>query len=356
VRRRDFLGGMLLAALPARAASEREFAPVLPGRALVFPRDHGAHPDYRNEWWYLTGWLQSAGGEALGFQVTFFRSTPPFAVDTASRFAPTQVLLAHAALADPALGRLRHDQRAARPALGLAGASEDSTQAWIDDWRLELRGNAYRTLIAARDFSLELECEPPGAPLLQGEAGYSRKGPRPEQASYYYSRPQLRVRGQVARGGRRDAVSGTAWLDHEWSSTLMAPEATGWDWAGINLADGGALMAFRMRDASGAAHYAAGTLAAPAGQPQRFGDGEVDFTPLRTWRSPRTGTTYPVGMKLRAGRSEWTLEPLLADQELDARASTGTVYWEGAVRCMQAGREAGRGYLELTGYWRPMKL
>lgn len=356
MRRRDFLGGMLLAALPAHAATGRSFAPVVPGRVLEFPRDHGAHPHYRNEWWYLTGWLQTAGGETLGFQVTFFRSTPPFAVDTASSFAPTQVLLAHAALADPALGRLRHDQRAARPALGLAGAREDTTQAWIDDWRLALEGRTYRTRIEARDFSLELESEAPGEPLLQGEAGYSRKGPLPEQASYYYSRPQLHARGRVARGSRRDEVRGTAWLDHEWSSTLMAPEATGWDWAGINLADGGALMAFRMRGGSGAALYAAGTFAPPGTQPVRFGDGEVDFTPLRSWRSPRTGATYPVAMQLRAGSSAWTLEPLLDDQELDARASTGTAYWEGAVRCMQDGREAGRGYLELTGYWRPLRL
>lgn len=356
MRRRGFLGALLLLALAPEARAEARFAAVTPGRALAFPRDHGAHPDFRNEWWYLTGWLKTAGGEDLGFQVTFFRTTPPFAVDRASRFAPTQILLAHAALADPALGRLRHDERAARPALGLAGAREDSTEAWIDDWRLELRGSAYRTLIAARDFRLELECTPPGAPFLQGDGGYSRKGPDPAQASYYYSRPQLQVRGQVSRAGRSVEVAGTGWLDHEWSSTLMAKEAVGWDWIGINLEAGGLLMAFRMRDRHGGSHYAGGALVLGDRVVHRYADGDIRFTPVRSWRSPRTGVEYPVGMRVRTGLVTWTLEPLIDDQELDARASTGTVYWEGAVRCLKAGREFGRGYLELTGYWRPLAL
>jgi len=358
VKRRAFIGGLgALALLPAgRVAATERYAEVLPGRPLAFPRDHGAHPDFRNEWWYLTGWLKTAGGVELGFQVTFFRSKPPFAVGGKSSFAPAQILLAHAAIADPELGRLRHDQRAARPALGMAGAREDTTEAWIDDWRLELRGNAYRTLVAARDFALELECVPPGPPLLQGADGYSRKGPQPGQASYYYSRPQLQVRGRVARGGRYDEVTGTAWLDHEWSSTLMAPEAAGWDWIGINLEAGGTLMAFRMRDRSGGSHYAGGLLMMGDRVTHRYGDGDIRFTPERIWRSPRTGVDYPVGMRVRTGLVQWSIVPLFDDQELDARASTGTVYWEGAVRCMKGGREFGRGYLELTGYWRPLRL
>ncbi len=354
MKRRDFLGSLTLLALPAQA--EVRYAAVLPGRALAFPRDHGAHPDYRNEWWYLTGWLSTAGGEQLGFQVTFFRTRPPFAATGKSRFSPSQILFAHAALADAKLGRLRHDQRAARPALGLAGAREDTTDAWVDDWRLELRHGAYRTRIAARDFTLELDCVPPAEPLLQGEQGYSRKGPLPAQASYYYSRPQLAAKGSVSRGARRDTVSGRAWLDHEWSSTLMAPEAAGWDWIGINLDNGGSLMAFRMRGRSGETLYAGGTLVMGDKVVQRFGAGDIKFVPKRIWRSPRTGVEYPVGMTVRTGIEDWTIEPLLDDQELDARTSTGTVYWEGAVRCTRGGSAFGRGYLELTGYWQPLKL
>jgi len=353
VRRREFLSALGALAIDVR------YPAVEAPRPFVFPRDHGAHSEYRVEWWYLTGWLGSARSAALGFQVTFFRARPPFDSANPSRFAPRQILLAHAALADPGLGRLRHDQRAARAGLGLAGAGEHSTAVWIDDWRLALEGRRYITRIAARDFLLDLELAADREPLLQGEAGFSRKGRRAAEASYYYSRPRLALRGRVDHGYGSEAVSGSAWLDHEWSSTVMAPEASGWDWAGIELADGGALMAFRMRDLQGAAHYAGGTRLWAAGQRRVFGPGEVAFEPARRWRSPRTGVEYPVAMRLSAGEERWTLAPLMDDQELDARASTGTIYWEGAVRAMAAdggGREAGRGYLELTGYWKPLKL
>jgi predicted secreted hydrolase len=310
-----------------------EFAPVLRGKQLQFPRDHGAHPDFRTEWWYVTGWLRPQAGKEMGFQITFFRARPDFETDNPSAFAPRQVIFAHAALADPAHGRLRHDQRAARPALGLAGAEEGTTRVWIDDWRLELNERAYRTQVRARQFLLDLRFTAPLPPVLQGENGFSVKGHRPAEASYYYSRPQLRIEGAVDGV----PVTGTAWLDHEWSSQYLAPEAAGWDWAGINLHDGGALMAFRMRSKKGDVHFA------PAG---------VVFRPLRIWKSPRTGVEYPVEMQV----NDLHLKPLMDDQELDARASTGTIYWEGAVTAYRGGTAVGRGYLELTGYGRPMRL
>jgi predicted secreted hydrolase len=325
-------------------------------RGLAFPRDHGSHPEYRIEWWYLTGWLRTARSEPLGFQVTFFRARPLFDSANPSRLAPRQILLAHAALADPVLGRLRHDQRAARVALGLAGLREETTAVWIDDWHLTLEGGRYATRLAAREFTLDLELAPSGPPLEHGDAGYSRKGRRAGEASYYYSRPRLAARGVVDRGNGGETVSGSAWLDHEWSSTLIGPEAAGWDWAGIELADGGALMAFRIRDLQGAAHYAGGTLVSADGRRRVLGPGEITFEPQRRWRSPRTGVEYPVAMRVTASGESWELAPLMDDQELDARASTGTIYWEGAVRAFRSGRESGRGYLELTGYWKPLKL
>jgi len=351
VRRREFLGAL------AAAAIEVRYPAIQPEDALRFPRDHGAHPAYRIEWWYVTGWLRDAHAAPLGFQVTFFRTRPPFDSANPSRLAPRQVLLAHAALADPGHARLRHGERAARAALDLAGASEETTAVWIDDWRLALEDGRYRMRIAAREFALELEATPQSPPLLQGEAGYSRKGARPGEASRYYSRPRLAVAGTIARGAGREPVTGSAWLDHEWSSTMMPPEAVGWDWCGIELDDGGALMAFRMRDALGRAHYAGGTRLHGNGTTRTLAPREIAFDPLRRWRSPRTGAEYPVGMRLRAGEEQWELAPLLDDQELDARASTGTVYWEGAVRALDGGRrDSGRGYLELTGYWKPLRL
>jgi len=305
---------------------------VTPDYKLAFPKDHGAHPDYRQEWWYVTGWLKTQRGQDLGFQVTFFRARPDIQTANPSRFTPRQIILAHAALSDPKHGRLRHDERAARTALDLAGSTEGTTRVWVDDWSLALAGQSYKASIQARDFSLQLEFEASKI-LLQGENGFSRKGLKEGEASHYYSRPQLKVSGR-ANGA---AVTGLAWLDHEWSSQYMAAGASGWDWCGLNLDDGGALMAFRMRGGSGE------TVFSPA---------NTRFEVVRTWKSPRTGTVYPVAMRV----NQYLLEPLMDDQELDARASTGTIYWEGAVRAMREGREAGRGYLELTGYWKPMKL
>jgi predicted secreted hydrolase len=306
------------------------------GRRLRFPRDHGAHPEYRTEWWYVTGWLER-GGAPMGFQVTFFRATPEWESRNPSAFAPRQILLAHAAIADPKVGQLRHDQRAARAGFGLAGAETRSTQAWIDDWSIGLDGNTYRTRIASQEFQLELEMGTDARPVLQGTQGFSRKGPRPVEASYYYSRPHLKVQGRLDG----EAVRGTAWLDHEWSSQYLAPEASGWDWCGINLHDGGSLMAFRIRAKEGGVYYA------PPG---------VSFEPLRTWRSTRTDVEYPVAMRVTVNGSPYELQPLMEDQELDARLTAGTIYWEGAVRALSEGKEVGRGYLELTGYWRPMAL
>jgi predicted secreted hydrolase len=294
----------------------------------MFPRDHGAHPQFRIEWWYVTGWLDGP----LGFQITFFRARTEEESDNPSAFNPRQVLFAHAALSDPRHGRLVHDQRAARAGFSLAQAELGRTAVWIDDWRLELHGNRYEARIAARDFVFELEFLAEQL-VLQGDQGFSRKGRRPHEASYYYSRPHLKVSGKL--NGR--SVAGSAWLDHEWSSAYMAPEASGWDWCGINLSDGGSLMAFQMRGKHGGVHFASP---------------DSRFHALRTWKSPRTGVEYPVEMAV----NDLVLKPLMDDQELDSRASTGTIYWEGAVRALRGASEVGKGYLELTGYWRPMKL
>jgi predicted secreted hydrolase len=327
-RRRFFISPLLI--YPGIALAEKVSYPaVVPGRTLQFPRDHGAHPEYRIEWWYVTGWLDGP----LGFQITFFRARPEEESDNPSRFNPRQILFAHAALSDPKRGRLLHDQRAARAGFSLAHAETDRTGVWIDDWKLELDGGRYEARIAARDFGFEFTLYAPQL-VLQGEQGFSRKGHRPGEASYYYSRPQINVVGRL--NGR--PVNGSAWLDHEWSSAYLAPEAAGWDWCGINMLDGNSsLTAFRMRDKAGGVH---------------FSSPGTEMRPLRVWKSPRTGTEYPVSMQV----NDLRLEPLMDDQELDSRTSTGTIYWEGAVRAFRDKNLVGTGYLELTGYWKAMKL
>jgi predicted secreted hydrolase len=332
------------------------YATVRPGTALQFPRDAGSHPRFRNEWWYITGWLKAQDGSELGMQITFFRNRPGIAEDSASGFAPQQLLFAHAALSDPKSGRLLHDQRAARAGFGLAEARVGGTDVAIEDWSLKGDGSAYAAEVTAREFRYSLRFAPTQAPLLQGERGFSRKGPLPLQASYYYSQPHLAVSGSVMLGGTERSVSGEAWLDHEWSSEALPEGAVGWDWIGLNLEGGGALMAFRMRTADGGSLWAGGSIRGPDGRVRALKPSEVHFSPQRRWRSPRTGAEYPVAMRVQAGPIAVELEPLMDDQELDARASTGTVYWEGAVRVRQAGKPTGRGYLELTGYWKPLKL
>ena len=354
MKRRRFLATACLLVAPGAGAAD-DYPAVVPGRALAFPRDFGSHPAYRLEWWYLTAWVADPDGAPYGVQITFFRNRPRVAEDNASHFAPRQLLFAHAALADPRRGRLRYDQRAAREGFGLAGAAEESTDVWIDDWSLKRAQGSYRAQIAARDFAFDLRFTPTQLPLLEGDAGFSRKGADLRQSSAYYSEPQLSVSGQIVADAAL-AVTGVAWLDHEWSSEVMAAQAAGWDWAGINLADGGALMAFRMRDHAGGTLWAGGSLRAADGSQRRFEPYEVRFEPRRQWRSPRTGVVYPVAMRVDTAMASYALEPLLDDQELDSRPSTGAIYWEGAVRAAQSGHEVGRGYLELTGYGAPLKL
>lgn len=348
------LGSMLLAHAGGLGATGTAFESTDPGRVLRFPRDFGAHPGFRTEWWYVTGWLDG-DGPPTGFQLTFFRSRTAHDDRNPSRFAPKQLLLAHAALAIEGAQALRHDQRAARTGFGLAEASTEDTEVSIGpDWRLA-RGpdDRYQARIDARDFALDLVLTPTQPPVLQGRGGHSRKGPRPGQASHYYSRPRLAVDGRVTLDGKTPrVVRGRAWLDHEWSSELLDERAAGWDWVGLDFDDGTALMAFRIRTRDGEvlwrdARWIRGATSVEAAP---------RFTPLRHWRSARSGARWPVEMGLEVDGRRLELRPLLDDQELDTRASTGTIYWEGAVRVFEGGRQIGRGYLELTGYAGVLRL
>lgn len=347
---------LFLAAASALAAAP-QFSPVVPGKPLSFPHDFGAHPGFRTEWWYVTGWLETVDRKPLGFQITFFRSATEHDASNPSRFAPKQLIIAHAALSDPTRGRLLHDQRSAREGFGRAYAKEGNTDVKLGDWHfVRDAGGRYQASVTARDFTLNFSLTPSQPPMLQGENGFSRKGPKPEQASYYYSEPQLKISGTVTRDGKVVAVTGSAWLDHEWSTSVLDPAAAGWDWVGANLDDGSALMAFRIRGKGGDTLWAHAALRDASGRITQFPSDQVRFVPQRIWRSPHTGASYPVSMRIETGAMRWMLTPLQDDQELDSRQSTGSVYWEGAVTIDRDGRPAGRGYLELTGYVKPLKL
>lgn len=292
----------------------------------------------------MTGQVE-AEGKPVGFQVTFFRVRNPEAESNPSRFAPKQLLFAHAAIADPARGKLVHAQKSARVLEGLVEASVADTNVRVDDWSFARVGGAYRTRIPAQELTLELSLAPTQPPMLQGDGGFSRKGPAPANASYYYSEPHLAVTGRMTTGGKVREVRGSAWLDHEWSSEYLASEAAGWDWLGANLEGGAALMAFRIRGKDGSTLWSNAAM-----RGTRTEGGSAEFIPLRRWKSPRTGVEYPVALEVRAAGTTWRVEPLMDDQELDARSSTGTLYWEGAVRLRSEDGRSGTGYLELTGY------
>jgi predicted secreted hydrolase len=360
---------------------------------LAFPRDHGAHPDHRIEWWYLTGWLWPGGdggpnadqladpnadaaAGAIGFQVTFFRARTGIGPTTPGAFAAHQLVISHAALADPAYGRLLHDQRIARTGFGIASVAEGDTDVAVDRWSLRRAPDGtYAAVIDAHGFSLRLKASPRQPLLLQGDAGYSRKGTGTGESSFYISQPHLAITAELTRGSAQagagamaaQALHGEAWLDHEWSNGVLGPQAAGWDWIGMNLRDGGALTAFRIRAKAGAmTGAAAGAAADPLfayaslrdvqGNVQRFGRDAVRFTALRNWTSPRTRASYPVAVRIQVGDRTFDTQPLLDDQELDSTLSTGAVYWEGASQLLEHGRVAGRGYLEMTGYVAPLRL
>ena len=353
-RRRLLLLGSL-AGLPGWTGS----AHALPLKTLAFPRERGSHPDFRTEWWYITGHAASrtAGLRSFGFQLTFFRSRVEATQAMASRFAARQLIFAHAAITDVQGKKLWHDQRIARAGFDVASASEQDMDIRLRGWRLSAAGGTYTAELPATDFSISLQFKETQAVLLQGAQGLSRKGPEEKQASYYYSQPQLATSGSLQLKGQNFDVTGKAWLDHEWSHELLHPSAVGWDWIGMNLDDGSALTAFRLRDKDGNAVWDGGSFRSAKGEPYTFNRSEVIFKPVRLWKSPLSQTSYPVEWTVRTPADFYTVKAVIDNQELDSRNSTGAIYWEGLSELIDRhGKRVGMGYLEMTGYAQALKL
>ena len=357
------LAGALGAAWLPDVRSQTAADKVQRGRRLEFPRDHGAHLDARTEWWYATGWLSRSGEEppSHGFQVTFFRSRTGLAASNPSRFAARHLLFAHAAITRLADGVHAHDQRIARwsdaPGAVLGAASTADGAVRLGDWRLQREGGSWRAQVPANGFALDLSLVPTQPLLLQGDAGFSRKGPAESQASHYYSEPQLAASAGLGLGAERLTARGRAWLDHEWSDDLLHPEAVGWNWIGMNLFDGSALTAFVLRRADGSSLWAGGSYRRTGGGVTDFPPDAVQWAPGRAWRSPATAASYPVQWQLQTPAGRHTVRALADAQELDSRNSTGAVYWEGLSELLdERGLRVGLGYLEMTGYVAPLRL
>jgi predicted secreted hydrolase len=336
------------------------FAKALEPRSFEFPADHGPHPQYRNEWWYLTGNLDADNGRRFGFELTIFRfALTPALLDSVSAWRTNQVYIAHFALTDADRERFYVAERFSRGALGLAGATAEPFRVWIDNWEIAATaaaGPRERWRLRAEDdgFALDLDLAAAKAPVLNGSEGLSQKSPEPGNASYYYSITRWRTAGRLRAGGDEFAVSGLSWLDREWSSSALGRDQQGWDWFALQLSDGSELMFYRLRKLDGSDDpLSAGTWVAPDGQATHLERERVAIAVRERWTSQKGGT-YPArwGLSVPDLGLELDIVPVMSDQEL----FTTVRYWEGAVD-VEGSRNGspltGRGYVELTGYAGP---
>jgi len=326
-------------------------------RPMRFPADHGPHPEYKHEWWYVTGQLETEGGRRFGFQFTIFReAVSPQAPDSPSSWATNQLYLAHAALADVRGKRYYSDERFARGALGLAGAGGSPLRVWLEDWELAGEAGADGALEAkivtsTADFGFELTIRNTQPPVVHGDQGLSIKGAA-GNASYYYSYVRLDAQGRVRIGNESFDTAGEAWLDHEWSSSALQDDQAGWDWFSLQLSNGAELMAFRLRHSDDSERdFYSGTYVAPSGTVRILRDGQIRMEALGYWTSEKTGVRYPERWRINIADIDLavTTDPWLASQEF----SHSFRYWEGAVRVsgMIRGKSiGGSGYVELAGY------
>ena len=337
----------------ALAEDRAGFARALVPRPLSFPEDHGPHPDFRTEWWYYTGNLETPTGRHVGFQLTFFRvALSPTEEPRASAWATRQLYLAHFAVTDTAGGRFHAASRTSRAALGLAGAQAAPFRVWVETWSAQGEGGATRLRAQEGDVAIDLVVSPAKPVVLQGDRGLSRKGPEPGNASLYYSFTRMATRGTVRLGAETLQVSGEAWMDREWSTSALGAGVEGWDWFALQLDDGRELMVYLLRRRDGTIDpFSAGTLVAADGPARPLRAADVSIETLAHWSSPHSGVRYPARWRLSVPAAELRLEiePRLADQEL----RVGTRYWEGAVTLTESSTNRplrGRGYVELVGY------
>lgn len=330
------------------------FAPVIPGRKFEFPADHGAHPDFKTEWWYFTGHLISVDGRKFGYQLTLFRSginPPSDPVSKGSEWNAASIMMGHLALSDPHTGTFRDFERFSRCALGLAGYLPNAEKIWLEDWeiRREVGGWSLQASQEGNSFSLFLSDLKP--PTLHGEGGYSRKGPEPKHASYYVSQTRLHTEGSLSLDGRQFQVSGTSWFDHEWSSEILAPGLVGWDWFSLQLSDQTELMYFRLRREDGSVEpVSSGALIQADGGKKDLVNSQVKVEVLDR-HTAQSGRIYPSKWRIEVPNEGLTLT--VTPTQLNQEMSTGVTYWEGAVSVTgRRGNEpvSGVGFVELTGY------
>jgi predicted secreted hydrolase len=330
---------------------------ALPGRKLTFPADHYSHPDFKTEWWYYTGHLESDSGKSYGYQVTFFR----FGLrdrQNEMKEAPlfSELYMAHFALSDLSAKKFTFRERIDRGIAGKAGAATNRLLVWNGDWKLSGDGNDHAIRVNDRGRQLRLNLRSLKAPVLHGQNGLSQKGEGEGRASYYYSLTRMQTEGELTVNGKSEKVRGLTWMDHEFGSNQLTEAQVGWDWFSIQLDNQTELMLYLMRRKDGSIDpNSSGTLVGADGITRNLSIQDYRIDVLDRWKSPMSGATYPMKWKVTIPSESVKLEitPAFPDQELITNRSTRVTYWEGAVGIRGTARGKavdGNGYVEMTGY------
>jgi predicted secreted hydrolase len=337
---------LLLALLPWKTAT--------PDRGIALPADHVSHPDYKIEWWYYTGNLDTREGRRFGYQLTFFRVGVDRDSTNPSRWAVHDLDMAHFAVSDLGAGRFHAFDRLQREGAGWAGAATNRYRVWNGRWSVSAAADGAH-LLQARDvdsgIAIDLRLTNTTRWVAHGEQGYSRKGRDPGNASEYYSLPRLSTAGTLSIDGHTYDVTGASWMDHEFGSSVLEADQIGWDWFGLQLEDGRDLMLYQMRRRDGTRDpFSSGTLVSPDDRVVHLTRDDYTLEPRATWTSPKTGAVYPIRWRVTIPGQQLAFDvaATMPDQELYTPRTTGVTYWEGAVDV--TGSTKGRGYMELTGY------
>jgi predicted secreted hydrolase len=337
---------------------------ALPGRRFSFPEDHFSHPNFKTEWWYYTGHLETEKGKRYGYQVTFFRFGLRDRQDPNEAPPPlfTDLYMAHFAISDVTAKRFTFRERINRGYDNKAGAATDRYLVWNEDWKVEGDDRDHRIEIKDRGTELRLVLKSLKPPILHGQNGLSQKGEGEGRASYYYSLTRMQTEGTITIGGKPEKVRGISWMDHEFGSNQLREDQTGWDWFSIQLDNQTELMLYLLRRKDGSVDpYSSGTLVKADGATKHLELKNFNIEVLQRWKSPKSGADYPAKWKVTvpADEIEVDLTPAFSDQELITSRSTRVTYWEGAVRIagtIRGKQVSGEGYVELTGYAGKLKL
>jgi predicted secreted hydrolase len=345
-----------------------EFKRALPGRNFSFPQDHFSHPEFKTEWWYYSGHLQT-DERSFGYQLTFFRTGLRGETKSqGSKWAIQNLYFAHLALTDESKKKFEYREKISRGSLGEAGAlsyKKDGGpfRVWIEDWSVEGQGPGMQnhSLKAGdKDFGMELLLVPDKNPVVHGQNGVSQKAEGKGFASHYYSISRLRAEGRIFLRGKEFPVQGISWMDHEFGSNQLRDDQVGWDWFSLQLDNRMELMFYQIRHQDGSIDpYSSGTIIFADNTYRHLSFKTFKIEVLEKWRSQKIGATYPSKWRIRVPGSQidLLLTPTVKDQELITKESTRVTYWEGSMNVEgndQGNSIKGLGYVELTGYAKPL--